>query len=166
MKHLLLLVMIAAAVGACDPIHANAKAALGGETPGVPPGPLHRPGQPCLVCHDGGAGDASPLSMAGTVFVGGNGAAPMAGVTLTLQNADGTTVLATTNEAGNFYFTPEAYVPGYPVHVTSMSSGDTTFTAPMHSHIGRNGSCAGCHFNPAGPDSPGQVYFQIVGPSP
>jgi hypothetical protein len=29
----------------------------------------------------------------------------------------------------------------------------------MQSHIGSNGSCAGCHADPPGPDSPGHVYF-------
>ena len=53
---------IAIALGACvDETHELQVQALGGEAPGVPKGPLHRPGQPCLVCH-GEAGPASPSS--------------------------------------------------------------------------------------------------------
>lgn len=54
---------------ACDPVRSDAVAALGGEAPGVPHGPTHRPGQPCLLGH-------SNFAVAGTVFtdVGRNGA--------------------------------------------------------------------------------------------
>ena len=62
-------VLLAAAVVACvDESHELQVQALGGEAPGVSPGPLHRPGQPCLVCH----GEPGPAShkfvMAGTVY--------------------------------------------------------------------------------------------------
>jgi hypothetical protein len=153
-----------AAAGSCDPVHDNARAALGGEVPGVPPGPMHRPGQPCLLCHDGATGDPAAFSMAGTVFLDANTLTPAPGATVTLVGADGTTTSATTNGAGNFFLTPGAYAPRYPVHVTSVTLGGVSVT--MHSHIGGDGSCAGCHFDPAGPDSPGHVYFQIVGKSP
>src|SRR5580698_3342306 len=108
MKQASFLLALAAVLGAgsCDPVHDDAVAALGGETPGVPRGPLHRTGQPCLLCHDGASGDPPALSMAGTVFAGGNSLAPSPGVTVTLQSADGTTATATTNAAGNFYLTP------------------------------------------------------------
>ena len=48
-------VALAALATTCtlDPVQSEAVADLGGEAPGVAPGPLHRPGQPCLVCHDG-----------------------------------------------------------------------------------------------------------------
>ena len=38
------------------------------EAPGVRRGPLHRPGQPCLLCHDGALGDPQRFTVAGTVF--------------------------------------------------------------------------------------------------
>jgi hypothetical protein len=162
----LLLALAAAALlaGSCDPVHDDAQAALGGETPGVPPGPLHRPGQPCLVCHDGATGDPAALSMAGTVFLEGNSLTPAPGAVVLLTNADGTTATATTNAAGNFFLAPGAYTPIYPVHVTSITMGGASIT--MHSHIGGNGSCAGCHADPAGSDSPGHVYFDVAGTSP
>jgi hypothetical protein len=165
MRHLIPFAFLVALSSSCDPVHEQEKAALGGETPGVPQGPLHRPGQPCIVCHDGEFGDPSAFSMAGTVFLNANSLTPAAvGATVTLQSADGTTVSTTTNEAGNFYFTPDAYTPKYPVHVTQITLGSTSIL--MHSHIGGNGSCAWCHADPAGPNSPGHVYFNIAGPIP
>ena len=154
----------ASAVGSCDPVRDDAVSALGGEAPGVKPGPLHRPGQPCLLCHDGATGDPAALSIAGTVYAGGNTLAPAVGATVTLQSADGTRTTATTNAAGNFYLTPDTYAPKYPVHVISIVQGGASVT--MHSHIGGNGSCAGCHTDPPGPASPGHVYFSNSGVSP
>jgi hypothetical protein len=160
----LLVLLVAASAGSCDPVHDDAVAALGGETPGIPPGPLHRAGQPCLVCHDGASGDPPAFSMAGTVFMDANALAPLVGGVVTLEGADGSTRAVITNAAGNFYLSPTDYLPDYPVHVTSVASGGVSVL--MHSHIGGNGSCAGCHADPAGPGSPGHVYFQIVGTSP
>jgi hypothetical protein len=157
-------------VASCDPVRADAIAALGGETPGVPPGPLHRPGQPCVLCHDGAFGDPSAFSMAGTVLAGGNTLEPSVGAVVTLQDAAGTMATATTNAAGNFYLTPGAFAPKYPVHVLQIVSvGQSGAPVTMHSHIGGNGSCAGCHVDPPGPDSPGHVYSDaanITGSSP
>lgn len=157
-------VTMASAVGGCDPVREEAIAALGGEAPGVPPGPLHRPGQPCLLCHDGASGDPAALSIAGTVYAGGNTLEPSVGAVVTLQSKDGTTAAATTNAAGNFFLTPDTYAPIYPVHVISITQSNSSVT--MHSHIGQNGSCAGCHVDPPGPDSPGHVYFSSDGVSP
>jgi hypothetical protein len=154
------LLVIAASAGACDPVHDDAKAALGGEAPGVRPGPLHRAGQPCLVCHDGAAGDPPAFSVAGTVFLDANDTTPVAGAAVILGGADGVTSPAsTTNAAGNFYLTPDEYAPRYPFSVNSITVGDVAIA--MHSHIGGNGSCAGCHVDPPGPDSPGHVYFNV-----
>jgi hypothetical protein len=160
---LLLLLALALAgplgLGSCDPVHAEAQAALGGETPGVPRGPLHRPGQPCLVCHDGAAGDPGAFSVAGTVYVDAEGTIALAGAAVALEGADGATFTSVTNAAGNFYVTPGEFTPRYPFHVISVTVGDVAVA--MHSHIGGNGSCAGCHFDPPGPASPGHVYFNV-----
>jgi hypothetical protein len=56
-----------AAVGCDDPVHDDAVTALGGEDPNVPIGALHRPGQPCLVCHGGSGPAALAFSVGGTV---------------------------------------------------------------------------------------------------
>jgi hypothetical protein len=142
----------AALAGSCDPVHEHQEDVLADNAPGVQNGPLHRPGEPCLVCHDG------DFSMAGTIFVGGNDKTPLAGATVTLTGADGVTESLRTNAAGNFYANASDYTPHYPVHV-SVTSGGTT--VQMVSHIGGNGSCAFCHVDPAGPGSPGHVYFDV-----
>lgn len=151
---------------ACDPVHADAQAALGGEKPGVPRGPLHRAGQPCLVCHDGESGDPHAFSVAGTIFLDADDTVPVPGAIVVLQNADlSFSPPVTTNAAGNFYLTPDQYSPKYPLHVASITLG--TVAVSMHSHIGINGSCAGCHVDPPGPGSPGHVYFNVpVGMTP
>lgn len=168
MKTILVLGLILAPVfdRACDPVHADAQSALGGEQPGVPRGPLHRPGQPCLVCHDGESGDPRAFSVAGTIFLDADAAVPVAGATVSLQGADGTlsptgsgAPTATTNAAGNFYLTPQQYVPKFPLAVAGITLGSVAIA--MHSHIGGNGSCAGCHLDPPGPGSPGHVYFNV-----
>ena len=79
-----------ATLAACDtdPVHSSAVDALGPEVAGVPKGPYHRAGQPCVTCH-GGEGPASQqFVMAGTVFFGpgntsseGRKSRPIAGAT-------------------------------------------------------------------------------------
>ena len=57
-----------ALLGCNDATHDEEVAALGAEDPAVPPGPDHRPGQPCLTCH-GGIGPAKQqFSIGGTVY--------------------------------------------------------------------------------------------------
>jgi hypothetical protein len=143
---------------ACDPVLEGQVGALGGEVSGVPTGPLHRPGQPCTLCHDGAAGDPPAFSVAGTVFRDPSGTFGTANVTVTVTGADGQVFTTTTNAAGNFYFTPYHVQPKYPTRV-SLSAGGVTVA--MQSHIGWAGSCASCHSDPAGPSSPGHVYFDV-----
>jgi hypothetical protein len=140
---------------ACDPVQSDAIAALGGEAQGVRPGPLHRPGQPCLLCHDGAPGDPGEFSVAGTVFQ--NPADPQAarGARVELKAADGSSSTQTTNAAGNFYIPARSWQPRYPLQV---SVSFESFKVSMTSNIGRDGACASCHFDPAGTDSPGHVY--------
>jgi hypothetical protein len=152
------LVSLSVLICRCDPVHADAVAALGPEAPGVQPGPLHRAGQPCAVCHDGAANDPPAFSQAGTLYLDAQGSVPVSGAIVILEDANGvTSPEATTNAAGNFYFTPEEFTPTYPVQVNSVTLGAVAIA--MHSRIGGNGSCAGCHFDPPGPDSPGHIYF-------
>jgi hypothetical protein len=152
------LIAAAAFGSACDPVHDDAVSALGGETPGVPQGPLHRAGQPCAECHDGAFGDPPAFSLAGTLYLDATGLTPVSGAIVILQDANGvTSPPMTTNEVGNFFWTPDQFTPTYPVQVNSVTVG--VVAVAMHSHIGGNGSCAGCHVDPPGPDSPGHVYF-------
>ena len=65
--------LAASLVWACgDPVHDARVAALGDERPGVPAGPNHRPGQPCLACH-GGDGP-SDVELAVAAYNAGPGA--------------------------------------------------------------------------------------------
>ena len=141
----------------CDPVHGDAVDALGGEAPGVGPGPSHRGGQPCLLCHDGAIGNPTKFSVAGTVYDAPSTAQPVAGVTVTMTSLhDGASYTATTNAAGNFYATPTEWAPAYPIKVTMQSGGKSVC---MTTHIGREGSCAGCHTQTASRASPGPVVL-------
>ena len=52
-----------------DPVRDQQIERLGGEDPRVPPGPEHRPGQPCVLCHsDGGPASDLKFAIAGTIF--------------------------------------------------------------------------------------------------
>jgi len=143
---------------ACNPVRDDAVSALGGETGGFGPGPLHRPGQACLLCHDGKLGDPTRFSVAGTVYVSPMSKTAANRATVVLRDADGKAIAYDTNRAGNFYVAPDQYTPRFPLTVEVRYGGETT---TMHGLIGREGSCAGCHHDPAGPDSPGHVYVRL-----
>jgi hypothetical protein len=145
-------------LAACNPVVDNAVDDLGGEAPGVHPGPQHRPGQPCLLCHDGSLGNPPEFSVAGTVFQTPSANHPASRALVELQNADGSAFETTTNSAGNFYLQPSMFKPKFPLQVKVRYQGEEV---TMHSTIGREGACAGCHSDPAGPDSPGHVYVQL-----
>jgi hypothetical protein len=148
--------------GACypDPVHDGAVAALGPEDPSVPPGPLHRPGQPCLICHDGMGPAAMVLEAGGTVVQNDTDATPtpVVAATVRLTDAASTTYVATTNCAGNFFVQAVDWAPTYPVHV-AVDFGSTS-APPMTSHIGRATSCATCHTGTvATPSTVTRVYL-------
>jgi len=148
--------VVAALAGACDPTQSNAVASLGDEAPGVRRGPLHRPGQPCLLCHDGTLGNPPAFSVAGTVYANpAPDTSPASGVDVVLTDANGATHTATTNAAGNFYVSPSEFQPAYPMRVKLQAGNGNPVC--MFTHVGRDGSCAGCHTEPAGPRSPGHV---------
>jgi hypothetical protein len=159
----LLFFALALTLVACDPVHADAVDALGDETPGVRKGPLHRPGQPCIVCHDGALRDPPAFSVAGTIFVDADSLVAADGATVTLTDSDEKTIDLTTNQAGNFYASPSQFTPTYPMTVEVRYRG---VRVPMTSKIGRDGSCGGCHTDPAGPTSPGHIYIPPDGGTP
>lgn len=144
-------------LGSCsDPVHEQRVAALGAEVPGVPPGPLHRPGQPCGVCH-GVRGPADrAFYQSGTVYLEASSDTPLAGVRVRLLDARGASGIAETNCAGNFFITASEGALEYPLWVR-LEWGDQV--VEMRSPISRETSCAGCHERPAGPRSPGQIHF-------
>jgi hypothetical protein len=150
---------------ACDPVHDDAVSALGGEAPGVRRGPLHRPGQPCILCHDGAIGDPQRFTVAGTVFQTPGAKEAAVGATVKLTDANGTSMEVTTNAAGNFYLTPSQYDPVVPVQVLVNAGGSAvkmqTLIAGNLTEEPNNGSCASCHVDPAGPSSPGHVCLML-----
>jgi hypothetical protein len=159
MRNQLLFAAFSAILIACNPTHSEQVDALGGEANGVRTGPTHRPGQPCLVCHDGAIGDPGQFSVAGTVFETAGSAAPVNGATINLMDVRGSTHTARTNEAGNFYITPSEWTPTYPMTVTvSPPSGSPI---AMYSLISRDGACAGCHVDPVSATSPGRVAIVL-----
>ena len=150
---------LALILSACDPVVDDAVAALGGEANGVRPGPLHRPGQPCLLCHDGSLGSPPEFSVAGTVFETASSRSPARGVSVQLSAADASQFTTQTNAAGNFYIQPSRWAPVFPLMVKLTYQGESI---EMDSKIGRDGACASCHADPAGPASPGHVYLYDV----
>ena len=97
--------------------------------------------------------------MAGTVYRLADGDAPAPGARVEIVDAAGQRFVAETNCAGNFFVRPEDFEPVYPAW-TSLSVGD--YRIAMETPIHREGSCAGCHAEPAGPDAVGRVYLLAI----
>jgi hypothetical protein len=150
---------MALAVGfasACrDPMVEQAIAALGPEDPGVATGPLHRPNQPCVLCHSE-KGGSSVMSFGGTINRDDLQREAVANATVIIVDATGSEQRGVTNCAGNFFLRPNGTWPQFPVW-TSVQVGD--YKVDMESPIYRERSCAGCHFDPAGPRSAGHVFL-------
>ena len=162
MRRGVVVLLLAACV---DPVHDAQIEALGGETTGISPGPLHRPGQRCLTCH-GGQGPADlELAVAGTVYqTRAVDSPPLAGGTVAIYDATqlpdgGAPRTAVTNAAGNFYIPASSWSPVYPLHDISVTIAGLAQPTPMHTNVGRDGSCATCHFLPEGRASHGHVYL-------
>jgi hypothetical protein len=150
----------AAWLSACgDPVHEARIAALGPEDPAVAPGALHRPGQPCLACHDGAQSEAARYTIAGTVYLQRDAreAAPAVGVTLV--DSRGRRFQARTNCAGNFFVRPGEFDPLFPVW-TSLQLDD--YVIDMQSPIGRDGSCASCHVASPSQSATDAVYLYTL----
>ena len=155
MRTPLLVAALSMLVGCNDATHDQQVQALGDEVPGVEPGPLHRPGQPCLTCHGGIGPGSQQFSVAGTVVAVRSQSAPAVGAQVQIEDINGSFFMATTNEAGNFYVQVAEWQPTYPTQLQVSLAG---LSQQMNTHVGRNGSCAACHTDPQGPTSPGSVY--------
>jgi hypothetical protein len=138
-----------------DPEHEAQVAALGPEDPRVPEGPLHRPGQPCALCHSE-EGDEPPFSAAGTIFRDNMSAVPLVDADVLLVDAAARRYTTHTNCVGNFYVHVDEFDPVLPFWVTVRLGGNES---PMESPIHRERSCATCHSDPAAPRSAGHVYL-------
>jgi hypothetical protein len=159
------LALLSASCLGVDPLTA-AEDALGPETRGVRPGPEHRPGQPCLVCHgpDGSAGDEE-FVLAGTVYLTQTEPTGLGGARVLLDDDAGHTLTATTNSAGNFFVVRDGddeeggvsarFDIVFPIRVR-VRYGDTE--RAMRSFIEREGSCAHCHGPSVDARSNGRVF--------
>ena len=139
-----------------DPTISAVADRLGPEQPGVPEGPTHRPGQPCVTCHHGSGPGEPAFSLAGTLYVDRDRALPLEGASVELVDALERRRSVTTNCAGNFYIEADDWQPRFPVWVEVRFGAESI---AMETPIQRDGACATCHFDPAGPDSAGHVYL-------
>ena len=145
-----------------DPVNSAEQSALGPEDPGVPRGETHRPGQPCFVCH-------SDFAAAGTVYQD-DLVTPFEGASVTIVDAVGNQVSATTNSAGNFIIRKSDFQPTFPIGsyvddagnaITGVSvvGSDPTNPAVMLTQVGRNLGCNACHTPDRTASSPGPIYI-------
>ena len=146
----------AALLGGCgDPVLDAQIAELGSEDPAVPEGPLHRPGQPCLLCHTS-PGRAPRFTAAGTVYLRASAQEPAGGIEVRLIDAARRRFVAYTNCAGNFFVSSREYEPELPMWVSLAGQG---LRIDMESPMNKNGDCAICHQRDKNPSSAGPVYL-------
>lgn len=152
--------------GCSDPVHSHLVSSLGGEAAGVPEGPLHRPGQPCLACHSGLGPADSEFIFGGTVYQDQMSPTPLplADARVHFIDSAGKTYDTGTNCAGNFFVMAADYKPAYPVWVKVFFGSLNGMPAfqQMTSPIYREGSCAMCHVDPAGTSTVSRVYLSQV----
>lgn len=150
------LVLVAALAGGCqDPVRQEQIDKLGPEAPGVLPGPLHRPGQPCLLCHEL-AGLAPRFTAAGTVFQTPAKQQPVGGIQVQLIDAARRWFVAYTNCAGNFFVMPQEFEPVMPLWV---SLSGQSLHIDMESPMNKDGDCGTCHQGTKSPSSAGYVFL-------
>lgn len=158
------------ALVACgNPIQDARIDALGGEDPAVPPSDIHRPGQPCLLCHGPYKGAQPEMTVAGTIYGyswdaahAKDDAIPVANVEIEISDSFGTSPDAPvkTNCAGNFYLTKEQWNPSFPLRVAiryPVEGEPNGERVSMGTRISREGSCNACHVGAPNQGSPGWV---------
>ena len=175
-------VVSAVAVSGCgNPAVDDKIAVLGGEQSGVPQGPYHRPGQPCVLCHSTYYGASPELAVGGTVFADLHGFKPVENVQVVLTDSVGETRTAVTNCIGNFNIPKSSWDPQFPlaaeVRYPEYADDGTPKLASdgapklkvkaMGSYISRDGSCASCHTlygrNPAVNADGQAVWYDTTG---
>jgi len=162
----IVLVFLVALLPACgaDPVQDHLVDSLGGEAPGVPTGPLHRPGQPCLACHGHYGPANSQFSFGGTVYQDLASQKPLVDALVHLVDSKGREFDAGVNCAGNFFVQKADYDPAFPVGVMIQfgSFNGMPFTKAMDSPIYREGSCAMCHVGAGNSDTTSHIYLSDV----
>jgi len=141
---------------AADPLRERKLADLGGETPGIPVGPLHRAGQPCGECHGPEGPADSDFALSGTLYEAPIDLAPVENATIRFIDWTGYQYRTTSNGAGNFFVRRENYDPIWPLWVKIERSDKTV---EMRSAIFRETSCGACHADPASPSTAGHIYL-------
>lgn len=139
-----------------DPLHERDVEALGPEDPAIEPGPLHRRGQPCSVCHGGDGPAKSTFVLSGTVFAVADAGDVLPGATVRYIDWVGAQGAVVTNCAGNFFLRTEQAAPRWPIWLR-LEHGDKV--ADMQSAVFREGSCNACHTATATPKTMGRVYL-------
>jgi hypothetical protein len=118
------------------------------------PGPDHRPGQPCVICHSsGGPASDDPFAVGGTVFHDPASSVGVNGAKILFVDSIGSSPKndVVTTASGNFFVREADWSPSFPFYVNVFNPADGT-TGVMQSHVGRQPSCASCHrdaFTPA-----------------
>lgn len=137
---------------------------------------LHRPGQPCLVCHGPDDTQGQQFAIAGTIYEHAADTVGMNHAWVTIVDATGAAYQVRSNEAGNIMIqvrpdlvdAPTPYeggitlipnTPVFPLQVASVSDESGTVVNQMLSQIHREGSCAGCHTGDSSATSPGRVWL-------
>ncbi|MBK6692654.1 MAG: hypothetical protein IPG50_10665 [Myxococcales bacterium] len=140
----LLSALVLGAVPACsDPIQSGIIEAQGKEIEGIPKGPLHRSGQPCVACHSkNGPASNSIFTVAGTIFQGPSKLVGVNNAEVRMTDSLGTKHVTKTNCVGNFMVKPDEWDPKFPILVAVAKGGTLR---RMNSVIGREASCGSCH---------------------
>lgn len=135
--------------GCTDPTRDREIEALGPDDP-EGPGPEHRAGQPCVLCHSaGGPAETKAFAIAGTIYKTNKAGSPGADSVI-VQFVDarnnGPRVAPQSGTSGNFYV-PLADWPNvaFPVRVALYDTADGPPKATMQSLINREPSCNYCH---------------------
>jgi hypothetical protein len=151
-------------VACADPTHEAAIDALGPEVAGVPKGPTHRPGQPCLTCHGESGPSSLVMSFGGTVFAHQSGKEPAISAVVRVLDAQRRTFETRTNSAGNFWIPKQVFEPVFPVNA-SVTLGQ--YSRVMRTTMRLDGSCNACHVGAENSGSPGHVWVlpDTVNPS-
>ena len=163
--------VLGALVGCADPVREAYVDALGPEDPAVPQSDIHRPGQPCLLCHGPFGGVEPDMAVAGTIYAYSFDAndpdaepIPVEDVIIEISDSFGNSPPEPprTNCAGNFYIEKEDWNPSSPLRVAiryPVPGDPDGARVSMGTRISRDGSCAGCHTNkPPNQGTPGWVF--------
>ena len=144
-------IVLALLVASCtDPVRDRQIEALGDEASGVDPGPDHRPGQPCVLCHSaGGPASKQPFVVAGTLYATSAPGSPGAGG-YELRFVDGNNgsptpgVVVLSSASGNFFVREDDWKDMvFPFKVAIFKDGK--YVTKMTSPVSREPSCNACH---------------------